>query len=64
MDITAASVLPVRTEPLTSEGAADRELVHRAQAGELSAYDDLVRRYQERIYATVCLLYTSPSPRD
>lgn len=31
----------------------DRELVGRAQAGDLTAYDELVRRYQERIYATV-----------
>ena len=28
-------------------------LVERARKGELAAYDDLVRRYQERIYATV-----------
>jgi RNA polymerase sigma-70 factor (ECF subfamily) len=28
-------------------------LVKRAARGDLSAYDDLVRRYQERIYATV-----------
>jgi RNA polymerase sigma-70 factor (ECF subfamily) len=28
-------------------------LVKRAKQGDLSAYDDLVRRYQERIYATV-----------
>ena len=31
----------------------DLELVKRAQRGDLSAYDELVRRYQERIYATV-----------
>jgi RNA polymerase sigma-70 factor (ECF subfamily) len=29
------------------------QLVQRAQAGDTSAYDELVRRYQERIYATV-----------
>src|SRR5664279_1843490 len=29
------------------------ELVGRARKGDLSAYDELVRRYQERIYATV-----------
>jgi RNA polymerase sigma-70 factor (ECF subfamily) len=29
------------------------ELVKRARKGDLAAYDDLVRRYQERIYATV-----------
>lgn len=28
-------------------------LVRKAQKGDLAAYDDLVRRYQERIYATV-----------
>jgi RNA polymerase sigma-70 factor (ECF subfamily) len=28
-------------------------LVRRARNGEMSAYDDLVRRYQERIYATI-----------
>lgn len=28
-------------------------LVRRAQEGDLAAYDELVRRYQERIYATV-----------
>jgi len=29
------------------------ELVKRARKGDLTAYDELVRRYQERIYATV-----------
>jgi len=33
--------------------AAEEELVKRARQGELSAYDELVRRYQERIYATI-----------
>jgi RNA polymerase sigma factor (sigma-70 family) len=31
----------------------ERKLVKGAQSGDLSAYDELVRRYQERIYATV-----------
>ena len=31
----------------------EMELVTRARQGDLAAYDDLVRRYQERIYATV-----------
>ena len=31
----------------------EMELVKRARKGDLAAYDDLVRRYQERIYATV-----------
>jgi RNA polymerase sigma factor (sigma-70 family) len=31
----------------------EQELVARARHGDMSAYDDLVRRYQERIYATV-----------
>src|ERR1700722_13508611 len=31
----------------------DSELVNRAQREDLGAYDQLIRRYQERIYATV-----------
>jgi RNA polymerase sigma factor (sigma-70 family) len=33
--------------------ADDADLVRRSQAGDLRAYDELIRRYQERIYATV-----------
>ncbi|HWW00035.1 MAG TPA: sigma-70 family RNA polymerase sigma factor [Candidatus Acidoferrum sp.] len=45
-------------EPLPVPGPApeppdEMVLVKRAKQGDLSAYDDLVRRYQERIYATV-----------
>jgi RNA polymerase sigma factor RpoE len=36
-----------------ADPAEERTLVRRAQQGDLSAYDDLVRRYQERIYATI-----------
>lgn len=31
----------------------ETELVRRARAGDLRAYDELVKRYQERIYATI-----------
>jgi RNA polymerase sigma-70 factor (ECF subfamily) len=31
----------------------ESDLVKRARKGDFSAYDDLVRRYQERIYATI-----------
>ena len=33
--------------------AEEMDLVKRARRGDLAAYDDLVRRYQERIYATI-----------
>ncbi len=33
--------------------AGEADLVRKAQQGDLHAYDELVRRYQERIYATV-----------
>jgi RNA polymerase sigma factor (sigma-70 family) len=33
--------------------AEEPELVKRAQGGDLTAYDQLVRRYQERVYATL-----------
>ena len=31
----------------------EKELVRSAQSGDLEAYDELVRRYQERVYATL-----------
>jgi RNA polymerase sigma-70 factor (ECF subfamily) len=37
----------------TAEAQDDQGLVKRAQTGNLDAYDELVRRYQERIYATI-----------
>jgi RNA polymerase sigma factor RpoE len=45
-------------EPSSSAGDApvpveETDLVKRAKKGDLAAYDDLVRRYQERIYATI-----------
>lgn len=43
---------PAQTEP--AQTAVDEmELVKRARKGDLAAYDQLVQRYQERIYATV-----------
>jgi RNA polymerase sigma-70 factor (ECF subfamily) len=48
---------PEQTAPVASAPkAGDAEevaLVEKARKGDLGAYDDLVRRYQERIYATV-----------
>jgi RNA polymerase sigma factor (sigma-70 family) len=41
--------LPVPATTATEE----KDLVRRAREGDMGAYDDLVRRYQERIYATV-----------
>ncbi|HEY1717412.1 MAG TPA: sigma-70 family RNA polymerase sigma factor [Verrucomicrobiae bacterium] len=42
-----------RTEPESSAPTEETELVRRARHGDLQAYDDLVKRYQERIYATI-----------
>jgi len=39
--------------PSPDSEAADLVLVQRAQRGDMSAYDELVRRYQERVYATI-----------
>jgi RNA polymerase sigma-70 factor (ECF subfamily) len=42
------------TRPAGSTNRAEEELiVRRAQKGDLPAYDELIRRYQERIYATI-----------
>src|SRR5882724_13489167 len=43
---------PLNAPPKTAQ-PDERELVARATRGDMSAYDDLVRRYQERIYATI-----------
>src|SRR6266853_6312375 len=53
-----ANVLDKAPAPLASTAAAtdapeDQKLVKRAQGGDLEAYDELVRRYQGRIYATI-----------
>ena len=49
----AAAAIPV-PEPVAAPAPVDaRALVRRAQAGELGAFDELVRLYQERIYATI-----------
>lgn len=44
-------------ETIRPAGSIDRAeeqlIVRRAQKGDLAAYDELVRRYQERIYATI-----------
>jgi len=40
-------------DPNAPPGALEGDLVRRARRGDLTAYDDLVKRYQERIYATI-----------
>jgi len=39
--------------PSDSDPQVEQRLVKRAKCGDLEAYDGLVRRYQERIYATI-----------
>jgi len=49
---SAASADAPKPAP-TSVRIEEDGLVRRAQRGDLAAYDELVRRYQERIYATI-----------
>jgi len=52
----APKSLPKNEPPETSAPAKpvdEQVLVKRARKGDLAAYDELVRRYQERIYATI-----------
>src|SRR5665213_55774 len=60
MSITKAQLekpmIPLPTPEPDEEGASeisDLTLVRRAQGEDVNAYDSLVRRYQERIYATI-----------
>jgi RNA polymerase sigma factor RpoE len=48
----SASIKAVEA-PVMVDRPDDLSLVNRAQAGDLEAYDELVRRYQERIYSTI-----------
>jgi len=47
---TAVLTEPVKSTPVVVE---ERVLVRHAQEGDLRAFDELVRRFQERVYATV-----------
>ena len=40
-------------DPATPAGMLEGDLVKQARRGDFSAYDELVKRYQQRIYATV-----------
>ena len=44
---------PPRADAPPSNAPEDAALVRRAQAGDLEAFDTLVRRYQERIYGVI-----------
>ena len=53
---TLSSALPFDAAAEADQGLApthDVVLVQRAQKGDALAYDELIRRYQERIYATI-----------
>jgi RNA polymerase sigma-70 factor (ECF subfamily) len=58
MEPPAESAQPNRPTSAADEVAEVRKLVREAQAGDLSAYDELVRRHQERIYG-LCYHMTS-----
>lgn len=44
---------PAESKPAPRANTEEMVLVRRARDGEMSAYDELVQRYQERIYATI-----------
>ena len=44
---------PPKPSPQPPDGPLDTDLVRAAQGGDMAAYDQLVRRYQERIYGTI-----------
>ena len=49
----AAPVTAVERPAPSSNREAERDLVKRVRQGDLASYDELVRLYQERIYATI-----------
>jgi RNA polymerase sigma-70 factor (ECF subfamily) len=53
MNATGLVHPPPATPPAAVGQADERDLLRRAKTGDLTAYDELVRRYQERVYATI-----------
>jgi RNA polymerase sigma-70 factor (ECF subfamily) len=53
MSSPATVTPPPRAGAPSGDTPEDAELVRRAQAGDLEAFDALVRRYQERIYGVI-----------
>lgn len=51
--VRARAPIPEESEDRAIQKASDLALVRQAQHEDVGAYDELVRRYQERIYATV-----------
>lgn len=45
--------LPPSEDVASNDQAEDLVLVQRAQQGDIGAYDTLIQRYQERVYATI-----------
>jgi RNA polymerase sigma-70 factor (ECF subfamily) len=50
--MTMAKSIP-NSDPQPDAPVSEDELVRGARRGDLAAYDELVKRYQERIYATI-----------
>src|SRR5947208_15172797 len=44
---------PSAAPPPSSDAQEDQQMVKQAKAGDMGAYDELVKLYQERIYATI-----------
>ncbi|HCR37218.1 MAG TPA: RNA polymerase subunit sigma-24 [Opitutae bacterium] len=57
---TATVAAPASTEKV-SDRDADLALVHRVQSGDVAAFDVLVRKYRERLYA---IIYNLTSNRE
>ena len=49
----SAPIAELLENPTTKPGTDDLTLVRRAQSGDAAAYDELMRKYQERIYGTL-----------
>lgn len=51
--VESAAALPAAGGADSPDGLEESQLVEQARAGNLEAYDEIIRRYQERIYATI-----------
>ena len=49
---TPSNLVPAQAEP-AAEGPGDLELVARSQAGDTSAFNELVTRYRSRAFSMI-----------
>jgi RNA polymerase sigma-70 factor (ECF subfamily) len=63
-DLMQATAIVAALHSQHAESASDTELVHRAKAGDLAAFETLVERYERRVYTLARRMLHSPEDAE